>query len=175
MVNLIFINLYGTILPENRELVIRKGFLEFLERYKSIHIAISTYAPKYIAINDLKEVGLIDKFDNIYTREDMKFIRVYNKTRNDLKDGYPQPDFRTWARHDSHINEDKAIVISDNHLDMMAAEWENVKAIEIPVFKNGNDNFSFDNISVGSWSDDVRYFIHRLREKPMRISLKTKI
>lgn len=172
MVDLIFINLYGTILPENRELVIRKGFLEFLDRYKSIHIAVSTYAPKDIATYDLKEVGLIDKFDNVYTREDMKFIRVYNKKRNDLKDGYPQPDLRTWARHDFHTNEEKAIVISDNHLDMIAADWHNVEAIEIPVFKNNHDNFSFKNISVGSWHNDLKYFIHRVRGKPMRISVK---
>ena len=172
MADLIFINLYGTILPENRELVIRKGFLEFLERYKSINIAISTYAHKDIAIYDLKEVGLIDRFDNIYTLEDMKFIRIYNNERNDLKDGYLQPDLRTWARHDFHTNEEKAIVISDNRLDMMAVEWENVKAIEIPVFKNNHDNFSFKNISVGSWHNDLKYFIHRVRGKPMRISVK---
>lgn len=172
MIDLIFINLYGTILPENRELILRKGFLEFLERYKSIHIAISTYAPKDIAIHDLKGVGLIDKFKNVYAQEDMHLIRVYNKARNDLKDGIPQPDLRTWARSDFHTNEENAIVISDNLLDMMAADWYNVKAIEIPVFKNDHDNFSFDNISVGSWYNDVKYFIHRLREKPMRISLK---
>lgn len=174
MVDLIFINLYGTILPENRELILRKGFLEFLDRYRSIPVVISTYAPKEVAIPDLIKVGLLGKVGHIYTRENMNFIRVYNKTRNDLKDGCPQPDIRTWARHDFHTNEEKAIVISNNRLDMIAADWYNAKAIEVPIFKDGNDNFSFDNVSVGTWYNDIRYFMHRLREKPMRISLKNK-
>lgn len=175
MVELIYINLYGTILPENREdLILRNGFLKFLDRYKKVHIAISTYAPRDIAMSDLKEVGLIDKVEKVYTREDMRFVRVYNKQRNDLKDGYPQPGLKVWTRYDFRTDEDNAIIISDNLLDMVAAEWYNVRAIEVPVFKNKFDTFSFDDISIGSWYDDARYFMHRLKRKPMRISLKMK-
>lgn len=40
-----------------------------------------------------------------------------------------------------------------------------VKLTEIPVFKDEYDTFSFDDVSVGSWYYDIRYFIHRLKEK----------
>lgn len=172
MINLIIVNLYGTILPENRELMLRKGFLDFLGRHKSRHIAISTYAPKNVAISDLKAIGLADIVEKVYTQEDMGYVRVYNKERNDLKDGYLQPMLRAWTRVDFHTNEDKAICISNNLLDMMSADWYNIKAIDVPTFNDKNDLFSFDDVLVDSWRSGVRYFAQRLQKKPQRVTLK---
>lgn len=174
MIDLMFINLYGTILPENREPILRDGFLEFLDRYKSIRVAICTYVSEEIAVQDLILVGLINKVEQIYTLENMNRVRVYNKERNDIKNGYLQPNLRTWARGDFHTSEDNSIIISNNALDIIAADWYNVKLVEIPVFKDEHDTFSFDDVSVGSWYYDIRYFIHRLKGKQMKISLKAK-
>jgi phosphoglycolate phosphatase-like HAD superfamily hydrolase len=174
MTNLIFINLYGTILPVEGEIVLRDGFLEFLKRYKSMRFAILTYKPKDVAIPDLIRVGLLDKVEQIYTLENMRRVRMGNRDRSGYKDGYPQPDLRGWARADFRMNEDRAVVISDNPLDIIATDWYGVKLLEIPVFKNKYDTFSFDDVSVGSWYYDIRYFVHKLKGKQMKISLKTK-
>lgn len=123
MTNLMFINLYGTILPIDGGIVLRNGFMEFLNRYKSLHVAICAYVPRDVAIHDLIKVGLLDKADKIYTLEDMGRVRIYNKERNDLMDYYPQPNIRAFARADFHINEDKAVVISSNSFDMVATDW----------------------------------------------------
>lgn len=176
MTELIFINLYGTIFPVEGKIVLRNGFLEFMKRYKSMRFAILTYVPKDVAIPDLIRVELLDKVEQIYTLENMNRVRFGNKEkdRKGFKDGYPQPDLRTWARGDFHMREDRSIIISDNPLDVIAADWFGVKLVEIPVFKNERDTFSFDDVSVGSWYYDIRYFIHRLKGKQMKISLKEK-
>lgn len=176
MTKLIFINLYGTILPVEREadskIALRHGFLEFLKRYKSMRFAILTYESKEVAVPDIIRFGLLEKVEQIYTLENMNRVRMGNKNRVGFKNGYPQPDLRTWARGDFRTNEDQSIVISDNPLDVIATDWYGVKLIEVPLFKNGHDTFSFDNVSVGSWYNDARYFIHSLKGKQMRISLK---
>lgn len=172
MIDLMFINLYGTILPENGDHILRKGFLGFLNRHKSIRFAILAYKPRDVTIQDLKRVELIVKAENIYTLEDMHRVRFGNKDRSGFKDGYPQPDLRTWIRGDFHTSEDRSIIISNNPFDEIAADWHSVKLIEVPVFKDIHDTFSFDDISLGSWYYDIRFFVHRLKGKQMKISLK---
>lgn len=167
-----FINLYGTILPANGEPVLRKGFLEFLDRYKSIHLAILAYKPRNIVIQDLIRVDLIDKAEIVYTLENMKRVRSGKRDTSSFKDGYPQPDLRTWIRGYFHTGEGSSIIISSNPLDEIAADWHEVRLICVPIFKDMNDIFSFDDVTLGSWSYDIRYFIHRLKGKQMKISLK---
>jgi len=163
MVDLIIVNLYGGIIPVEGEPILREGFDSFLDRYKSKNIVVTAYKPEEIVDSDVKSLGLADKVDRIYTIENMPYFQL---------EEINLPDIRSWARVDFKSHETKAMCVSCDPRDLEGASWNQAQAIQIPVFKNKDDDFSFDAVSVGSLVTKTRYFFQRLNGKPQRIILE---
>ena len=178
MTELIIINPYGTILPDNNEkITVRNGFHNFLERYKDKKIVLSTYESKEKVESDLKEVGLDKSFDKIYSKKNMAAVAA---TIDDLEKMYKgedayhilQPALKAWSRADFGTPLEEALVISNHHWDVEAARFENGKLIEIPEFTGENDNFSFDSIKIDSLWYNFNFFLQKMNGKPRKIVLK---
>jgi|TARA_B100001971_G_C18258986_1_gene584864 hypothetical protein len=163
MADLIIVNLYGGILPENGDHIIRDGFYNFLDRYASSQMAISSYEHRDRVESDLSDVKLIDRIARVYALEDMKYFPA---------EDIHLPNILTWARRHFNTHETRTVYISNDPRDMEGARWDRAKAIQIPTFKSEEDDFSFDKIKVDSLGAELIDFYQRLRGKPQRIVLE---
>jgi hypothetical protein len=190
MIDLIILNLYGTIVPVEGKLVLRKGFESFLERYKDRKIVISARKLTEYAQSDLRSLGLLDRV-KLYGLEDMLNIVTrdfippeYDTVQKEAEyagkvvTGEIRPKYymsEPWLRNivrENKSSKENSVIISDHLFDVDAAEFENFKIIHTPSFIDENDTFSFDKISINSLKYRGLWFFQSFLARSHEIEIK---
>lgn len=139
MIELVYLNLYGTILPENGELILRNGTEYFIDKHKNKKLVISAYAVRDKVELDLKETELINKIDKIFTVEDMKYLPQTKRYNSAPK---------VWSKM-LGIPPRKSVFVSSVFEDFEACLWDGIKLLKVPRFKSKEkDNFSFRKVKL---------------------------
>ncbi|MBI4095481.1 MAG: hypothetical protein HY438_01320 [DPANN group archaeon] len=148
MVDIIFVNLHGTVLPVSGELVVRRGFSGFVERHGAKRIVLTSHLPEEKACEDVKVAGLVDKFYKLITVESYPYHPQNNAN---------MPDYRMWAM-DFKTWPARTVVVTSLREDLEQAIWYAVPAIAVPAFTTPKDSFSFDRVYANSIATKLKFF-----------------
>jgi len=136
MVDLIIVDLYGTIVKTDGRLPIRDGFEEFSQFYREqgVKIVLFTDGPEESTIRLLDRFSLWDEFDEVYTEEDLTlvdygdFFTGISYTLKNLQK--PCNKFST--------DPTNALFIGDNNYgrDQRSADHYEIRFIKVPQYRD---------------------------------------
>lgn len=141
MVDLIILDMYGTIVGRGNNATPRNGFEEFMDRYQDKKIVLATDDDlRNIVDRNLTHLGIIDKLDGVYTDQDMIEITGYPGKRKDLKQ----------VCENFGVVPASAVFISDGDKDLKDAQRDGVRFIHLPYYEQGDEPFSFAMINLSN-------------------------
>lgn len=137
MLELIILDLFGTIVPIERSGKVRSGLLEFLDFYKGIPVAVFSDMPRQGVKRILKEFRLAGRVQGVYGEEDMVSV-------GSLQDSRLVKDLESVCT-DFGVGKANAVFIGDNFVgrDARSAEAFGVRLIKVPQYR----------IIVPSWGE----------------------
>ena len=143
MAELIILDLYGTIIKaDERDGVVRDGFLEFLDFYKNKKTAVFSDGNPERVEADLQLLGLTEKFDRVYDRRDCVNEIVYTMTNERFKKallsrGGGNIKNLEKACRDFSVPKSETVFIGDNFYgrDLKSAEIHGVRFIKVPQYR----------------------------------------
>lgn len=139
MIDLVILDMYGTIVGRGNNTTPRNGFPEFMDKYQDKNIVLATDDDlRHIVNRNLKELGIIDRLNKVYTYQDMVEIKGYGGKRKDLK--RICEDFR--------VAPNRVVFISDGEKDLEIAQSGRVKFIHVPYYEQKEEPFSFAMINL---------------------------
>ena len=136
MVDLIIVDLYGTIVKPDSSLPVRNGFDEFVQYYRQqgAKIVISTDGPEETVIRTLYEFDLWDKVDEVYDERDLK-----RAEHGDFFTGgsYIVKNLEKPCRKFS-VDPSRAVFVGDNFYgrDQNAADHYGIRFIKVPQYRD---------------------------------------
>lgn len=139
MIKLVILDMYGTIIGQGFNTTPRNGFIKFIDKLTNIKVVIVTdYDQEETIKNNLKELGILNRLNKIYTYKDMRTIKGRNHKVKDLNK----------ICLDFNINKEEVIFISDADVDFEDAKREGIKFIHVPFYISKDELFSFDLIDL---------------------------
>ena len=134
MIDLVILDMYGTVVGRGNNATPRNGFPQFMDRYQNKNIVLATDDDlRHIVDRNLRDLGIIDKLDKVYTYQDMVEIKGYHGKRKDLK--------RICA--DFRVSPNRAVFISDGEKDLEDAQRDKAKFVHVPYYEQLDEPFSF--------------------------------
>ena len=139
MIDLIILDLYGTLVGRGDNSHPRRGFADFMNRYQDKNIVLATDDSSKKDVNrHLRSLSIIDLLDGVYTGNDMTIIAGYEDKRKNLKK----------ICRDFKVNPNHAVFISDGKRDLEDAKRDKVRFIHVPYYEVEDEIFSFAMINL---------------------------
>jgi len=143
MTELIIVDLYGTIIKaDERDGIVRDGFLEFLDFYKDKKKVIFSDGDAEKVEEDLRRLRLTEKFDGVYDSRDCVDEIVYAMVNEKFKKlllsrGGGNIKNLEKACRDFSVPNSEAVFIGDNFngRDSKSAEIHAVRFIKVPQYR----------------------------------------
>ncbi len=140
MIDLVILDMYGTIVGRGNNATPRNGFTEFINRYGDRKIVLATDDDlKDIVNKNLTALGIMDKLNGVYTQEDMLDIPGLGKRKN-----------LTRICRDFVVAPARAVFISDGDRDLQDAQRAEVKFVHVPYYEQKDEPFSFAIIDLSN-------------------------
>jgi len=141
MIDLVILDMYGTIVGRGNNTTPGNGFTEFMNRCQDKKIVLATDDDlRNIVDRNLTDLGIIDKLDGVYTYQDMITLQSYRyrEKRKDLK--------RVCG--DFGVDTANAVFISDGDKDLEDAQREGIRFVHVPYYEQQDEPFSFTMIDL---------------------------
>ncbi|MBI4451197.1 HAD family hydrolase [Candidatus Woesearchaeota archaeon] len=139
MIELIILDMYGTIVGRGNSTIPRRGFSEFMERNQGKRMVVATDDDdSNIVTTNLLSLGILDRLDMIYAGDNMVAVNGYGGKRKDLK--RICADFRILPKN--------AAFISDGEKDREDARRDKVHFVHVPYYERHDERFSFSIIDL---------------------------
>ena len=137
MINLILLDMYGTIVGGGNNTSQRNGLHDFVFRHSDKKLVIVTDDPDYEAINsNVHAVGLATYVDRVYGDREMIFSG--DDKRKDLL-----RICREYA-----VAPTRVVFIGDSDRDKDAAKIARIPFVHVPYYESSEESFSFDMIDI---------------------------
>jgi|SRR3989344_6121560 len=136
MVGLVIIDLYGTIVKTDSRLPVRDGFGEFSQFYREqgVKVVLFTDGPEESTIQILDRFRLWDKFDEVYTEED---LAVVNDGDSFTGISYSLKDLQKPCNKFS-VDPSNTVFIGDNFYgrDQRSADHYGIRFFKVPQYRS---------------------------------------
>ena len=139
MIELVILDMYGTIVGMGDNATPRNGFAEFMDRCQDKKVVLATdEQSRDHTDSNLTKLGIIERLDGVYTYQNMVDPPG---SRGKVKDlGQICADYG--------VDPANAVFIGDGNSDLRCAEIYGVKFIHVPRYKKEDEPFSFDIIDL---------------------------
>lgn len=133
---LLILDVYGTIVARGARPLVRNGLFDLLNRFP--HVAVATDDPDRAVIASYLEcIGVQDRVTKLYTGQDLIRVPGFFGERKDLA--------RICREHDVSAHE--ALFVSDGARDRADARRSSISFVHVPYFERADEPFSFSVIA----------------------------